>query len=141
MRELFVADGRTEVGEQAQVLAQSQDRLLGTELALQLVVLPVADGAEQHGVGLLGELQRGLGQRMAVAVVRDAADIGYFQLELQVEDLEDLDGLIDDLRADAVAGEDCDFHWGSFRGKPNNRTQRAQRLRRRRKRTSKKTFN
>jgi hypothetical protein len=53
--ELLVADGRAEVGEQAQVLAQAQDGLLGAQRAVELVVLPVAHGAEQHGVGRLGQ--------------------------------------------------------------------------------------
>ena len=108
--QLLVADRRAEVGEQAQVLAQAQDGLLGAQRALQLVVLPVADGAEQHGVGFLGQLERGIGQRMAVGLVGGAADQGGFHLELQVEDVEDLDGLGDDLGADAVARQNCDFH-------------------------------
>ncbi len=78
-RQLLVADGRAEVGEQAQVLAQAQDGLLGAQRALELVVLPVADGAEQDGVGLLGQLERGFGQRMAVRLVGGAADRRGFQ--------------------------------------------------------------
>jgi hypothetical protein len=101
--QLLVADRRTEVGEQAQVLAQSQDGLLRTELALQLVVLPVAHGAEQHGIGPLRQLERGLRQRMAVPVIGQPADVGEFQLELEVQDLQDLDGLVDDFGADAIS--------------------------------------
>ena len=107
---MLVADRRAEVGEQAEVLAQAQDGLLGAQRALELVVLPVADGAEQHGVGFLGQLQRGFGQRMAVGFVGGAADQRGFHLELQVERFEHADGLGDDFGADAVTGEDCDFH-------------------------------
>ncbi|MNQ22313.1 hypothetical protein D3C85_354520 [compost metagenome] len=50
-RQFRIQNGRTQVGEQAQVLAQAQDRLFRTELALQVVIFVVADGAEQHGIG------------------------------------------------------------------------------------------
>ena len=62
------------------------------------------------GVGFLGQLQRGVGQRVAVRLVGGAADQGGFHLELQVERVEHLDGLGDDFGADAVTGKDCDFH-------------------------------
>jgi hypothetical protein len=114
--QLLVADGRAEVGEQAQVLAQAQDGLLGAQRAVQLVVLPVAHGAEQHGVGGLGQLQRGFGQRVAVGLVGGAADQGGFHLELQVQHVEDLDGLGDDFGADAVTRQDCDLHGACFVG-------------------------
>jgi hypothetical protein len=74
--QLLVADGGAEVGEQPQVLAQAQDGLLGTQRAVELVVLPVADGAEQHGVGLFGELERGVGQGVAMGFVGGAAHQG-----------------------------------------------------------------
>ena len=53
----------------------------GRSCALELVVLPVADGAEQHRVGGLGELQRRVGQRMAVRLVGGAADQRLFELD------------------------------------------------------------
>ena len=74
MGQLLVADRRAEVGEQAEVLAQAEDRLLGAQRALELVVLPVADGAEQHRVGRSGQRQRGLGQRVAMRLVGGTAD-------------------------------------------------------------------
>ena len=114
VRQLLVADGRAEVRKQAQRLAQAEDRLLGAQRALELVVLPVAHGAEQHRVGFLGQLEGGLGQGMAVLVVSHAAHVGELQLELQVQDLQDLDGLFDDLGAYAVARQDCDFHGASL---------------------------
>src|SRR5205085_6779993 len=78
--------------------------------ALQLVELPVAHRAEQDGVGFLRELERRVGQRVAVGFIGRAADEGGFHLELQVEDVQDLDGLGDDFGADAVARQDCDLH-------------------------------
>ena len=85
--QLLVADRRAEVGEQAEVLAQAEDGLLGAQRALELVVLPVADGAEQHRVGRLGQRQRRLGQRVAVRLVGGAADRRLFHLERQLQRL------------------------------------------------------
>ena len=85
VHQLFVANGGAEVGEQAQVLAQAQNGLLGAQRAVQLVVLPVAHGAEQHGVGFFGELQRGFGQRVAVGLVGGTADQGGFHFQRQVQ--------------------------------------------------------
>jgi len=108
--QLLVADGGAEVGKQSQVLAQAQNGLLGTQRAVELVVFPVAHGTEQHRVGFLGQFEGGFGQGMAVCVVGGPADQGGLHLELQVEGVEDLDGLFDDFGADAVTGENCDFH-------------------------------
>jgi hypothetical protein len=80
----LVADGWTEVGEQAQVLAQAEDGLLRAQRAVELVVLPVAHGAEEHRVGVHRELQRGLGQRMAVGLVGRAAHQGRFHFDRQL---------------------------------------------------------
>src|SRR5262249_9525358 len=49
---------RTQVREQAERLAQSEDRLLRTLRARQLVVLRVADRAEKQRVCRLGERER-----------------------------------------------------------------------------------
>jgi hypothetical protein len=109
--ELLVADRRAEVGEQAQVLAQAQDGLLGAQRAFELVVLPVAHGAEQHGVGGLGQVQRAVGQRVAVGLVGGAADQAVsVHLELQVQHVQHLHGLGHDLGADAVTRQDGDLH-------------------------------
>ncbi|MDT4846224.1 hypothetical protein FQZ97_802400 [compost metagenome] len=105
-----IADRRTEVGKQLQVLAQAQDGLLGAQRAFQAVVFPVADGAEQDGVRFLGQLQRVLRQRMAFGLVAGAAHGGGFQFELLVERVQDLDGLCNDFGTDAVTRQDCDLH-------------------------------
>ena len=48
-----IADGRAQVGEQAEILAQPQQAGLGAHVVGDLVPLRAADGAEQHGVGRL----------------------------------------------------------------------------------------
>jgi hypothetical protein len=50
---------------------------------------------------------------VAKGVIRRASDQGGFHLELQVEDVQDFDGFGDDFGADAITGEDCDFHESS----------------------------
>ena len=108
--ELRIADRRTEVREQLQVLAQTENRLLRTQRAFELVVLPVADGAEQDRVGFFRERQRRIGQRMALRFVARAANRRFFEFELFAEHVQDLDGFLDDFRTDAVARQHCDLH-------------------------------
>ncbi|MCY1367483.1 hypothetical protein D9M69_544200 [compost metagenome] len=92
------------------MFAKAQDGLLGAQGAVELVVLPVADGAEQDGVGSLGQVECGLGQWMAVCLVGGAAHQGRFHFEGEVECLEYLDRFGHDFGADAVTRENCDFH-------------------------------
>jgi hypothetical protein len=47
---------------------------------------------------------------VAVGLVGGAADQGGLHLELQVQHLQHLDGLGHDFGADAVTGQNCDFH-------------------------------
>src|SRR3990167_4038610 len=108
--QLLVADGGAEVGEQAQVLAQPQNGLLGAELALQLIVLPVAHGAEQHSVGFFGQLQGGFGQGVAMGVVGHAAHQCGFHFQREVQGLEHLDGFGHDFGTNAVTRQYCDLH-------------------------------
>src|SRR5947199_69324 len=79
------------------------------ESPLERVVLPVADGTEQHRVGGLRQLQRRFGQRMAMRLVGGTADQRLFGFELQVERAEHAQGLGDDLGADAVAWKNRDL--------------------------------
>jgi hypothetical protein len=74
--QLLVADGGAEVGKQAHVLAQAQDGLLRAQRAVELVVLPVAHGTKQHGIGFHGQFQGVLRQRVPVCVVGGTADLG-----------------------------------------------------------------
>ncbi|MDQ0587100.1 hypothetical protein QFZ47_001209 [Variovorax paradoxus] len=108
--QLLVADGGAEIGEQAEVLAQAENGLLRAQRAVELVVLPVADGTEQHRVGFLGKLERGFGQRVAVGLVGRAADQCRFHLEREVERVEHANGFGHYFGADAVTRENCDFH-------------------------------
>ena len=56
-----VTNGRAEVGEQAQVLAQAQNGLFGAQVALQVVVFPVTHRTKQDGISFLGQFQGGGG--------------------------------------------------------------------------------
>jgi hypothetical protein len=109
-RQLRIADRRTEVREELQVLAQAEDRLLGTQRALELVVFPVADRAEQDRVGFFRERQRGIGQRMALRLIARATDRRFFKLELLAERVQHLDRFGGDFRTDPVAGQYCNLH-------------------------------
>ena len=109
--QLRIADRRAQVGEQAELLAQAQDGLLGAQRALELVVLPVADGAEQHRVGGLAPAPASLRAADGRAPRRRRRRPARSPIsKLQVERVEHLDRLGDDLGADAVAGQDCDLH-------------------------------
>ncbi|MNT39607.1 hypothetical protein D3C72_1758690 [compost metagenome] len=107
---MLVADGGAEVGKQAQVLAQAQDGLLRAKGAVERVVFPVAHSAKQDGVGFFGELEGGFGQRVAVGVIRHAADQGGLHLEREFQGFQNLDGFRDDFRTNAVTRQNCDFH-------------------------------
>jgi hypothetical protein len=50
------------LAKQAEVLADAQQAALGTQFARIVVPLRTADGAEQHGIGLLGQLLGRLGK-------------------------------------------------------------------------------
>ena len=92
------------------MLAQSEDGLLRAQRTFEFVVLPVADRTEEHRVGRLRQLERGIRQRMAMRVVRRTADVGELELEALAERAQDLDRLGDDFLADAVTREHCDLH-------------------------------
>ena len=96
------------------MLAQAENRLLRTQRAFELVVLPVADGAEQDRVGFLRQRQRRVGQRVALRFVARAANRRFFEFELFAEHVQDLDGFLDDFGTDAVARQHCDLHANSL---------------------------
>jgi hypothetical protein len=96
------------------MLAQAQDRLFRAQLARQRVVLPVAHGAEQDGVGLLGQLERIFGQRVALGLVACTAHRGGFHLERLAQRLEHLHGLGDDFLANAVTRQHCNLGHAYF---------------------------
>ena len=83
-REPRIADGRPQVGEQVELLAQPQQPGLGPDVVGHLVPLRAADGAEHDGVGGARLGQRLLGQRRAVLVDGGAADQRGVGLELDL---------------------------------------------------------
>jgi hypothetical protein len=109
--QLRIANGGAEVGEQPEIFAQAQDRLLGAERPVELVVFPVADRAEQHRIGVFGELQSCLGQRVAEGLVSRATDQCRLGFKLQVQNVQNLDGFGDDFGANAITRQNCNFHF------------------------------
>jgi hypothetical protein len=63
------------------MLTQTQNGLLRAQRALERVVLPVAYGAEQDGIGFLRQCERRIGQRVALGFVTRATDRRLFKLE------------------------------------------------------------
>jgi hypothetical protein len=61
-------------------------------------------------IGVLGQFQRALRQRMSMHLVAGAADRCAFHFKLFIERIQHPHCLFDDFRADAVARQDCDFH-------------------------------
>ncbi|MNN05255.1 hypothetical protein D3C81_1180090 [compost metagenome] len=107
--QLRVEDGRTQVGEQAQLRADLQQAALRADVTLDLVPLRATHGAQQHGIGLARTLQGFVGQRHAVLVDGRATDHVVLQaeaeLELVVGQLQHLDRLGHDFRTNAIAWE------------------------------------
>ena len=116
VHQFFVADGGAEVGKQAEVFAQTQNGLFGAQWAVEGVVFPVANSAKQNRIGFFGQLQGALGQRVTMGVVSRATHQGAFHLEFQVQRIQDLDGLRDDFGANAVSGQNCNFHTCCLKG-------------------------
>ena len=107
IRELGENRRGPQVGEQIELLAEPEDRVLGAFFARQRVVTRTPDRAEQDGIGLCRELQRRFGQRITRGVVGRAADGRLLDLERKAPPLqrgEHLDRFGNDFRADAVAG-------------------------------------
>ena len=113
--ELRMHARRAQVGEQPERLAQPKNRLLGALGALKLVVARVAHRAEQHRTGLLGNTQCGCGKRVARGLVACAPDRRSFHLQRQLERLQHPHSLRNDLRPDAVTGQNGDLHPRSTR--------------------------
>ena len=74
-----------DVGEEAQALAQAEDRLLGADLGTGVVPLGAADGAEEDGVLALAHGQVLGPERGAVGVDGGAADSGFAVAEVVAE--------------------------------------------------------
>ena len=96
-----------QIGEQIELLAEPEYRLLGALFARQRVVTRTADRPEQDGIGLSRQLQRRPGQRITRGVVRRATNGGLLHLQrgaFSPQRGEYLDRLGNNFRADAVAG-------------------------------------
>ena len=105
-----IADGGAQVGEEPEVLPEPQQPGLGAHRIGHLVPLGAADGAEDHGVGLLRFLHHGVGDGNAVLVVGRPADEIAFGLEpaalgALVEERDDALDLGDGFDADPVSGQ------------------------------------
>ena len=107
--------GRAQIGEQAQLLAQAEDRLLGAQMAFEMVAIEIADRAEQDGVAGAGNVQRGWRERVAMLAVSRRADIAVDQLQpIQAKRLQYTHRFARDFRANSVAGKNRNFHRNSY---------------------------
>ena len=108
--QLRVEDGRAQVGKETQTAAQAQQATLGAHRVGQGFPLGAAHRAEQDGIGLPSEFQGGLRQGATGRVDGRAAHQGLVHVDIEAvlvaQAGEDLDRLVDDLRANAVTRQD-----------------------------------
>jgi hypothetical protein len=109
--QVLIQEGRAQIGEEMQFLAQPKHTLLRAELPVELVVFPVAGRAEQDRIGLFGDCKRRVGERISARIVSRAANGRFFELEGFAEAIQHLDRFPYDLRADAVTGQHCYLHF------------------------------
>src|SRR5439155_15835992 len=99
-----------QVGEEAETLAQAEERLLRPHRRLGVVPLGPADRAQEDGVGAPAETQRRVRQGGAELVDRGAADGRLLESELYpvapADRFKHTHRLGRDFGADPVAGED-----------------------------------
>ena len=111
--QLLEDDGGTDVGKQAQLLADAQQGTLGTLAAGEVVPLGAAHSAQQDGVGGLADVDGLLGQAAAGGVDGSAAGQdglgGEGVAELLAHLVHDLHGLLHDVGTNAVAGDHSDI--------------------------------
>ena len=119
--------GGAVVGVDAHARSQAEEALFGSLGAGNVVPLGAAHGAQQHGVGCGALVELVLGEGIAILVDGAAAHVHVgvckFVTELCGDLVEDQQGLIDDLRTDAVATDHGDgfFHISPPSGKPAGR--------------------
>ena len=101
-----IDNGRANIGEQRQVLAQSQQACFGPYLVRHLVPLRPAHRPEDNGVRGLRLLHGSIGDRDFVRVIAASAHQRFFRAELIgtffVEEVDDALHLGHDFGADAV---------------------------------------
>jgi hypothetical protein len=111
--QLVEQEGRPEVGEQLQVLAQAQQGSARPHHVRDRLVAGDARRAEQDGVGLArnpqGLVRQGIAGRLHARLTDRRLD--QFETRPRAErGLQHLHRLAGDLRPDAVPGQHCDFH-------------------------------
>ena len=110
--QLRIARDGAEVGEEAELLADAQQPVLGPGLSRGVVPLGAAHGAEEDRVGAPAHLERLVGQGRAEAIDGDPAHeplaIGEAVAEQLADPVQDARALGRDLGADAVAAQDRD---------------------------------
>ena len=76
---------------------------------LGVVILGVTDGAQEHGVALMAHLQGLLGKGRPLFINSHTANQAVVKLKVVVKaaahHLQDLQGLVSNLRADTIAGQ------------------------------------
>src|SRR6266705_3307970 len=136
-RTIKISSPATTSGLSVDASASSGKTDAGRKLANKLSSLRSlrsADRAEQDGVGGSRQLQRRPGQRISGCVVRRASNGGLLHLELETfspQRCEHLDRLGNDLGADAVAGQDRNFHEEEMTNRTTRAVRRGAVLRRR----------
>ena len=111
--EFRVQDGRTQVGEEVELLADAQQAAFGALVAGQRIPLGTADGAEEHRVGRPGEGAGGFRERRAGGIHGAAAEQAVLDLEGQTvpaQGVEHAQGLLHDFGTDAVTRQNKNLH-------------------------------
>ena len=107
--QLRIEQRRAQIAEQPQLGADLQQAALGTNGRIDGVPLRSADGAQQDGVSGTSTLQGLIGQRHAVLVDSRTTELVVAQLEAQLKlvigQLQHLDRLGHDFRANTIARE------------------------------------
>src|SRR6266545_4459509 len=119
------APGGSQVGEEVELLADTQEAPLGLLLLRQVIPLGPADRAEEDGIALLAEPERRGRQRFAGGVDGRPTDEGLLELERDArglaDHLEDPAALGRHFLPDAVAAQKRDLvrrhYWVTTRGR------------------------
>jgi hypothetical protein len=107
-----IADRRTQIGEELQVLAQAQKSGFRAHLIGHLVPFGPADGPEHHRIGVLRQRHGRIGHGLTMGVVSRAADQILLDLGTQPARVEPGDDALElgrDLGPDAVTGQKKQF--------------------------------
>ena len=97
-------------GPEVRVIAEQLPQIEQTVFALlarrQVIVLRIADGAEENGIRFQADVLCGFGQRLTMTLNSDAADVGLYEFEFVVvlarDDFQNPASFSEHLRADAI---------------------------------------